>query len=227
MAKRLFLMLVTGALTLQNWLLADTWEECKSKTTAAMVTWEGWCTPEKATRMMELIKEVKPETCVEVGVFGGRSVFPMAAALEFNKKGCIYAIDPWMNNPCLEGLDGENLSWWSQVDLRKIMLGFMDGMNKNRLDQRYALMRMTSHQALPFFKDESIDILHIDGNHADTSSYFDATNWLPKVKKGGYIWFDDANWPETQRAVRYLLENCDLEPGYSLNDPYILVRKRL
>lgn len=227
MIQRLFLMLVVGVCTIHTQLSAESWVECKERVTAAMVTWEGWCTPEKATRMMDLVQEAQPAVCVEVGVFGGRSVFPTAAALEFNKLGLVYAIDPWINNPCLEGLNGVDLTWWSKIDLRKIMIGFIDGMNKNKLDHRYALMRMTSQQALPCFQHESIDMLHVDGNHADHSSYFDVTHWLPKVKKGGYIWFDDANWPETQRAVRYLLENCDLDPGSTLNDPYILVRKRL
>jgi hypothetical protein len=55
---------------------------------------------------------------------------------------------------------------------------------------------------------------------------FDVKNWLPKVRSGGYIWFDDANWESTTKAVQYLLANCDLDSSSDLSDPYLLFRKR-
>ena len=76
-------------------------------------------------------------------------------------------------------------------------------------------MKMTSEEALQHFADESIDILHIDGNHTADVALSDAYMWLPKVKKGGYIWFDDANWPTTAKAGAYLREHCTLNPSRS------------
>jgi hypothetical protein len=87
-------------------------------------------------------------------------------------------------------------------------------------------MRMTSKESVIFFPDNSIDILHIDGNHSEDPALFDAKNWLPKVRPGGYIWFDDANWPTTKKAVDYLLETCELDPSSKREDAYLLLRKR-
>jgi len=54
--------------------------------------------------------------------------------------------------------------------------------------------------------DFEIDILHIDGNHEEISSCRDVELYVPKLKTGGYLWFDDANWKETKKAIN-LIEN--------------------
>ena len=83
-------------------------------------------------------------------------------------------------------------------------------------------MKTTSAKAVEEFEDESIDILHIDGNHTEDSAYFDAVHWLPKVKQGGYIWFDDVNWSTTNKAVRYMKDYCTLIESRSVgNECYL------
>jgi hypothetical protein len=185
----------------------------------------GWCPLDKADRMMNLIYDTKPEVCVEVGIFGGSSYFPTVCAMRYNKKGVGYAIDPWDNIPCLDGQTGDHLDWWKKVDLRAIFHGFIDLMHNYKLDKYSAIMRMTSKDSLCFFKDASIDILHIDGNHAEDCALFDAQSWFPKVKVGGYIWFDDTNWDSTQKAVEYLLKYCEMDEASHIRDPYMLFKK--
>lgn len=202
------------------------WTQYKDSTFSQMTTFQGWCSQRKAERMMDLIHQERPLLCVEVGVFGGSSLYPTAAALEFNKQGIVYAIDPWSVAPCVEGMDTINANWWSQVDLNKIMNDFVFGMHQQLLDHRYCLMRMTSKQSVSFFKDKTIDIIHIDGNHSEESALFDVQSWLPKVKKGGYIWFDDVNWPQTRRAVEYLYDHCELDQSCSVEDTYLLFKKK-
>jgi len=85
----------------------------------------------------------------------------------------------------------------------------------------------STDDTLEFLQKEypQIDILHIDGNHFEDIALGDAEIWLPKVKKGGYIWFDDANWPETRRAVQFMKENCDLDMERSIGDDCYLFQK--
>jgi predicted O-methyltransferase YrrM len=187
---------------------------------------EGWCTPEKARRMMDLIYEVKPEVCVEIGVFGGASIYPTASALKFLNHGQVYAIDPWMNSYCLDGYtqDNPNYQWWSRVDLDYIYLAFVNMLDYFQLSSYCTIMRMTGLIALDRFADESIDILHIDGNHTENIALGDVQMYLPKVKKGGYIWLDDANWPTTRLAQEFLLANCTRDESRS-TDEYLLFKK--
>lgn len=201
------------------------WIVFRSSIDKIIPTIPGWCPIDKANRMMNLIYETKPELCVEVGVFGGSSYFPTAAALQYNKKGRGYAIDPWKVGPCIEGQTGAHLAWWSKVDLNSIYKGFTVLLQRHKLDKITTVLRMTSQEALEYFEDESIDILHIDGNHAEESALYDAEHWLKKVKIGGYIWFDDTNWDSTQKAVSYLLESCQMDEQTHLKDPYMLFKR--
>lgn len=171
----------------------------------------GWCCEEKAKNMMDLIYEVKPKICVELGVFGGSSIHPTACALKFLKQGCVYAIDPWKNPDCLEGYapDDPNYQWWNSINLNDIHDGFVKMLYDCRLSGYCKIMRMTGQEALSEFADESIDILHIDGNHTENAALNDAKMYLPKVKKGGYIWFDDVNWPSTHNALEYMQDYCE------------------
>ncbi|KPK32767.1 MAG: hypothetical protein AMS24_03205 [Chlamydiae bacterium SM23_39] len=203
------------------------WKKYKKKTFFYQKKIPGWCTVEKSEKMMNLIYNASPEICVEIGVFGGSSVYPTAMALKFLNKGKIYAIDPWENNECVEGYDKNdpNYIWWNKINLNKIYKSFKKMININKLSSFCQIMKMTSENAVNFFKDESIDILHIDGNHTEQKSFLDVQNFLPKVKKGGFIWFDDANWNTTSKAINYLQENCEFLPNMSINNTCLLFRK--
>ena len=67
----------------------------------------GWCSEDKSILMMNVIKENQCKNCIEIGVFAGKSLFPIAKALEYNRTGIIFAIDAW--NP-VEATKGYNLS---------------------------------------------------------------------------------------------------------------------
>ncbi len=202
------------------------WQLYQNEVLSHQTNLEGWCTPEKARHMMDLIYEIKPEVCVEIGVFGGASIYPTASALKFLNRGQVYAIDPWMNSYCLDGYthDNPNYQWWSHVDLNYIHRKFVNMLDDFQLTSYCTIMRMTGLVALDCFADESIDILHIDGNHTENIALSDAKLYLPKVKKGGYIWLDDANWPTTLPAREFLLVNCMKDESRS-TDEYFLFRK--
>jgi cephalosporin hydroxylase len=184
---------------------------------------DGWCNQQKATGMMDLIYEVKPELCVEVGVFGGSSIYPTASALKFLGQGIVCAIDPWRHEDCLEGYDANdvNYQWWSKVDLEAIYQGFLRVLNRFHLQPYCHVMRMTGLEALNTFADGSIDILHIDGNHTKDSALSDAEMYLPKVKQGGYIWFDDVNWASTAQACQFLKQHCVKIEALSTDEYYL------
>jgi predicted O-methyltransferase YrrM len=204
------------------------WEKLKQKTLFLQKILPGWCVPEKATKMMNLIYDTKPDIIVEIGVFGGSSVYPMAEALRFQKKGVIYAIDPWEKVDCQVGFSSNdpNYVWWTKLDLENIYQGFIKMIDQNHLTNYCNTIRSTSQNAVDLFEDDSIDILHVDGNHSEISSLLDVTLYLPKVKKGGYIWFDDVNWKTTNSAVKFLQENCIFDEMRSIGDKCYLFQKQ-
>ncbi len=171
----------------------------------------GWCTERKASTLIDIILKIKPQKIVEIGVYGGRSVVPMACALKALGQGTVYGIDPWNNYEATVGvMNTDNLNYWSSIDLQGIKRNLMQKIAQFGLENSIILIESTS-EAAPAIQD--IDILHIDGNHSDVTSYFDVTKWAPLVRPGGWIILDDMTWYEngiftTARAAEWLNTHC-------------------
>lgn len=171
---------------------------------------EGWCTPEKAEAMAELILEVRPRLSVEIGVFGGRSLVAQAQALRYAQVpfGSVWGIDPWTVDAALAGDVGDaNAAWWANLDIGAIRDGCMRGITERGLWPWTRVIVARSEDCYKRF--HGIDVLHIDGNHSEEVSTADVANWLPTVRQGGYVWFDDIEWSTTKRAVKMLEDQCE------------------
>jgi predicted O-methyltransferase YrrM len=194
-------------------------------------TLHGWCTIEKAMKLVTLIQEHKLETCLEIGVFGGSSLIPQVMAVKANGKGMVYGIDPWQVEAALDGMVHEaHKSWWSTVNLEEIYQYCTAAITSQNLNPYCTLIRDKADNVVNQFADESLDLLHIDGNHSEDHAYNDAVNYLPKVKRGGYIMFDDIWWTEennhvtTRKAILYLMQYCDKVDVIN-NDCLLLVKQ--
>ncbi|MBI2743041.1 MAG: class I SAM-dependent methyltransferase [Chlamydiales bacterium] len=203
------------------------WEAYKAEVLSRQHEVEGFCSREKAEKMMDLIHDTYPLVCVEIGVYGGASIYPTCQALKYLGNGMVYAVDPWSKEECLVGYEtgGAAYNWWNALDMRKIYRGFLSVLKRNQLKEYCSVKRMTSAKAVTRFADESVDILHVDGNHSAEQALFDVEKWFPKVKKGGYIWFDDVSWTSTSQAVSYLKEHCSLDVSRSSSDCYLFKKE--
>ena len=178
----------------------------------------GWCDEDKAQKFYDIITESKAKLCVEIGVFGGSSLIPQALAMKDNNGGIVVGIDPWTNDAALEDMEtDESKKWWSKIDLDEIYKNFIGQLKNYKVDSFCKIYRDKSENVINEFEDESIDVLHIDGNHCENTSYKDSFNYLPKVKKGGYVFFDDIFWSEdgmkisTEKSFNYLKKYCETE----------------
>ena len=73
----------------------------------------GWCSKDKGGVLFDLVIKSRPKVVVEIGVFGGKSVIPMAVGLKANGRGMIYGIDPWDTDASTMWLEEEtNKKWW-------------------------------------------------------------------------------------------------------------------
>jgi hypothetical protein len=126
-------------------------------------------------------------------------------------------------------IHNEHKKWWSEIDLEKIYLDFINILDKYEVKEYCKIFRNKSADVINEFEDNSIDILHIDGNHSELLSFQDAKLYLPKVKINGYIIFDDIWWTEennyvtTRKAIMHLLNNC--EKVSVVNNDCLLLKK--
>jgi predicted O-methyltransferase YrrM len=172
---------------------------------------EGWCSHEKASILIDLIFQTHTQIIVEIGVFGGKSLIPMAYALKVQGSGRIFGIDPWDHRESAHGLTDEiHRNWWGNLDHGPILDTLRDKIDAFELKEQIQLIQNSSAGAEPI---EEIDLLHIDGNHAEEHSFYDVLKWGPLVKKRGWIVFDDIGWEDNGAdasacAVQWLNDHC-------------------
>lgn len=179
---------------------------------------EGWTQVDKALEMAQLILDTGADACLEIGVFAGGSLIPQALALREQGHGMIVGVDPWRKEAALAGENEANREWWStKVDLEQMHRLTMEAIWRYHLESHIVIVRAASSEFAnilsPHFfgsLDLTLDIANIDGNHSEEASCRDVALWLPDVAHGGYVWFDDADWPSTQKAVSRIDQQCEL-----------------
>jgi predicted O-methyltransferase YrrM len=165
----------------------------------------GWCTPDKARKLVELVVSDKVEKAVELGVFGGRSLLAIALGMQVNGRGRVDAVDPYTAAACIEGKnDPANDAWWSKLALNDIQGEAARGIASVNCSEYVHWVRARSLDVVDQYDPLSIDLLHQDSNHSEEVSVAEVRAWLPKLKPGGLWVFDDADWA-TLRVAHWLL----------------------
>jgi Methyltransferase domain len=172
----------------------------------AMTPLQGWCTPEKAKKLCALISQRQPKLVVESGIFGGKSIIPMALTLRAIGAGRVVGIDPWTVDAALEGeKEQKNIDWWSgktsDLKLELIYRGFVEAVLKNDLLSVLSWIRAKGEVAARLFEDKSIDFLHTDSNHSELVSCREVEVWAPKLADNAIWVWDDANWESQAKAL--------------------------
>jgi hypothetical protein len=167
----------------------------------------GWCTVEKAKRLFDLIKESDSQFSVELGVFGGRSLIPMALAHKDKRSGFIIGFDAWTLKVAGAGIDEPaHIDYWNNVNFKDVYNKCQEGIARNGVEDFCDTVRMVSQKAAPLFADNSIDLLHQDSNHDSETILQEIKLWSPKVKVGGYWVADDVDWKEAVEGYSHLKE---------------------
>ncbi|HSX11231.1 MAG TPA: class I SAM-dependent methyltransferase [Chlamydiales bacterium] len=208
-------------------LCGDQVEELKEDVCDILPDVDGWCSEEKALNFIDLVLEVKPNLCVEIGVFAGASLIPVASALKYLGHGMIIAIDPWDKVECIRYLDPDkdrkDLQWWGDIRIDHIYFAYLNNLRRYELDKVCLTLRATSEKVAPLIG--AIDILYIDGNHYEDIVKRDVELYGSKVRPGGYIWLNDAKWPGMKAAVELLEQSCDVVKSIE-NGSCVLFQKR-
>ena len=117
---------------------------------------QGWCSKEKALNFMELVLEVRPKVCVEIGVFGGSSLFPVASALKYLNEGIVIGIDPWDKLECIKNLtlkeDEKHLEWWGKVPMDSIHQSYYNMLRRYGLEKYVRTIKKPLKKQLLKFK---------------------------------------------------------------------------
>lgn len=152
-------------------------------------TMDGWCSVNKGMALAGLVLLLKPKTVVEIGVYAGRSLLPMAwAAKEITPQPKIIGIDPYDAAQSAKNEFSANEEWWGKLDHEAILKKFQEFM-KRFFVGHVQLVRKPSDDVEPM----ACELLHIDGSHTD-QAVRDAQRFGALVPVGGVVVLDDIMW---------------------------------
>lgn len=165
----------------------------------------GWCTVTKGKRLAALARGTT--LCVELGVYGGRSLVAIGLALLDQGSGRVDGVDPYDVDAALEGENGPAVDeLWRVTAFGTVESAARNAVKRLALSERVSFVRARSLDAVLGYADGSVDLLHQDSNHSELVSCGEVAAWAPKLRPGGTWVFDDSNWATTQAAQRMLLE---------------------
>lgn len=149
---------------------------------------DGWCDLNKATVLAGLVLHLKPVRSVEIGVWGGRSLLPMAWAAKQVGNSQVIGIDPYDPKVSAENEMPPHDEWWGKQDHELVMRRFHAYIKRFQLDNVLHIRKKSDEVDPP-----DCQLLHIDGSHTE-QAVKDAERFGPKVTMGGVVVCDDVLW---------------------------------
>ncbi len=189
---------------------------------------EHQCNLNTLTKFLEILENVENGIFVEIGVLGGITLLSLYDVCK-ERHIKMYGIDPFETIEVYNGVRKHEIyndripsnvyamQLKNRLNLEKIIAD-------NNLD--IELIVGTSWEQYKLFDDESIDVLHIDGDHSYGGVLKDIELFWPKLRKGGTVFFDDYNWGSVSKAVNEFITSygIDEKQYYTFYEKLVLTK---
>ena len=139
-----------------------------------------------------------PVRILEIGGYHGANVCSLTKTYAVHTSSEIHVVDPWQD------YDGYDEYQDKQSNNYSIFINNIAKLPAWDLSKIY-LHRMKSEDIDKRFADDMFDIIYIDGNHLTKYVLEDSIVCLKKVKKGGWIVWDDVFDKEVKNALQMFL----------------------
>ncbi len=152
---------------------------------------DGWCEPSKALTLASIVSATRPDVCVELGLWKGKSFSAMALACKAVNHGICIGVDAWNKEVAVrEQTEPEGRQWWADVDFDAVHLEFVKNMAELDVEK---FIRIERKETKRFEPPSAIGLASIDAAHSDTAMH-DMMKIAPRIVMGGFIVTDDTQW---------------------------------
>ena len=158
---------------------------------------------------------------LEIGVFYGANLLSVADTYCLHINSKLYCIDPW------EDYD----EYPEKYSHNNIYNMFLENINNSPHKDKINIHKGYSNNILHTFENNFFDIIYIDGNHEPEYVLEDAVLSFRKLKKGGFMIFDDFGWggPDlTQRGIEAFISGYHKRIniiGFNCSHTQIVIQK--
>jgi hypothetical protein len=161
----------------------------------------GWI--EHAPFAFWLCEVLRPRRFVELGTHTGYSYFSFCQAIDRLALGTTaYAIDTWRGD--------EHSGFYDETVFQSVA-----ARNREKYGTFSTLIRSAFADALQYFEDGSIDLLHIDGRHLYNDVRTDFATWRLKLTTDAVVLFHDINVRERDFGVwKFFEEVRECHPSF-------------
>jgi predicted O-methyltransferase YrrM len=192
----------------------------------------GWCGDIKRNMIRDLVLKSNAKLCVEIGVLKGSSLMCFAEGLS-HTEGKVIGIDPYSYEGFKNHIPFEDLNdlvynkiFTGQHVLDNLYSNLVNVIEENNLNNIIQLVRDFSENYYMNIERESVDILHIDGNHDEKHVTMDILYYLPLVKNNGYIIMDDITWDGVKKSIdNHLVDRCHFIGNFNNNEFGVYVKR--
>ncbi|MGX9963311.1 class I SAM-dependent methyltransferase [Roseomonas sp. F4] len=176
----------------------------------ALMAWQaadGWCSREKALWLAHLAESRRVTRALEIGVYGGKSLLPIAAVISA-WDGVTFGVEPWSRDVAVaEPTTGTNDDYWSRLDFDLVKARFHVAGLRLGLMPHIRMLEIPSDQARLALAGQGFDLIHLDGSHAPGQALRDIIGWSALLSESGVLVVDDIDWPSLAEGRAYLARN--------------------
>lgn len=142
----------------------------------------------------------RPIKYLEIGTYFGANAISVANTYGKENGSEIHCIDPWD--------DYDEYDEYKNLQTNTYNT-FLENISNSGLKDKFKIHRGFSHEQLHKFKDSLFDMIYIDANHESHFVLEDAVLSYRKLKKGGYMIFDDIDWKDVTTGVEAFITAYD------------------
>ncbi|TMK60294.1 MAG: class I SAM-dependent methyltransferase [Actinobacteria bacterium] len=168
----------------------------------------------KVMTLADLIVAGNLRRVVEIGVYRGRLLLPLAMTMASLGRGEAVGIDPYSAAAAVQTDDHNRgldlVEWPRSVDWDALYEETWARIEHWGLADCCRLLRARSADVAAAFDVSSVDLLHVDGNHDRDAVARDVELFLPKVRPGGFVVLDDASWQSVRPTCDSLRASHEL-----------------